>query len=75
MFGSAGAGAADMLGSTGGGGKGAPGCGAGPAAGAIGVLEQPSSSAAKPPARQADKVSRFFALNLPVTTKTIPRFY
>src|SRR5471032_3046661 len=40
---------------------------AAPAAGTTGVLEQPSSSTANPPAMQAAKVSRFFALK----TKTI----
>jgi hypothetical protein len=40
------------------------------APGALGVLEQPSSSAAMTPATPAVKVSRFFALK----TKTIPRY-
>lgn len=66
-----------MLGSTGCAAGGVPsGRGAAPGAsgaGAVGVLEQASSSAATTPATPADKVSRFFALNLP-NTKTIPRF-
>jgi hypothetical protein len=37
--------------------------------GTVGVLEHPSSSAARPAATPADKVSRFFALKTKTTLR------